>query len=194
MENRPSANPLLACSRLTELLCRSLSQKQFTGLFLFGRVPSAHSRFLDYSAIQLLHFALKFCPTSPLNQSFGCYGFRFASPCLKSASWIFSVLAWYRLRAIALPAQPARNPDYRPSENPLLARSRLTGLRTFFSQALLAPKKVPPPSAHSRYEQPEYPQFRQIKQPSAISIVLPHSGQVTVLTSPVGLYSSSLSS
>lgn len=85
--------------------------------------------------------------------------------------------------ALALSAQPARNPDYRPSSNPLLARSRLTGLRTFFSQ-------VPPPSAHSRYEQPEYPQFRQIKQPSAISIVFPHSGQVTVLTSPDGLYSS----
>ena len=92
--------------------------------------------------------------------------------------------------ALALSAQPARNPDYRPSVNPLLARSRLTGLRTFFSQALPAPKKVPPPSAHSRYEQPEYPQFRQIKQPSAISIVFPHSGQVTVLTSPDGLYSS----
>ena len=72
------------------------------------------------------------------------------------------------------------------------AHSRLTGLRTFFSQAALAPKKAPPPSARSLYyEQPEYPQFKQIKQPSAISIVLPHSGQVTVLTSPVGLYSSS---
>ncbi len=73
----------------------------------------------------------------------------------------------------------------------VFAHSRLTGLRTFFSQAALAPKKAPPPSARSLYEQPEYPQFKQIKQPSAISIVLPHSGQVTVLTSPVGLYSSS---
>lgn len=31
-----------------------------------------------------------------------------------------------------------------------LTRSRLTGLRTFFSQAMLASKKVPSPSAHSR--------------------------------------------
>lgn len=41
--------------------------------------------------------------------------------------------------------------SFRPSVNPHLARSRLTGLRTFFSQALLVPKKVPPPSAHSRF-------------------------------------------
>ncbi len=34
-----------------------------------------------------------------------------------------------------------------------LARSHLTGLLTFFSQALLAPKKAPPPSAHSRSNQ-----------------------------------------
>lgn len=32
-----------------------------------------------------------------------------------------------------------------------LARSRLTGLRIFFSQAALAPKKTPSPSAHSRF-------------------------------------------
>ncbi len=34
-----------------------------------------------------------------------------------------------------------------------LARSRLTGLRSFFSQASLALKKVPSPSAHSRNPQ-----------------------------------------
>lgn len=33
---------------------------------------------------------------------------------------------------------------------PCLARSRLTGLRSFFSQAMLASKKAPSPSAHSR--------------------------------------------